>query len=72
MLNTPGSHFGAPLSDTLFGPPDRMTPAGCRAAMRVERRVERQDLAVDGQLAQTSRDQLRELRPEIENQNRLM
>ena len=25
---TPGSHFGAPASDTLFGPPDKMIPAG--------------------------------------------
>ena len=26
-----GSHFGAPGSDTLFGPPERMMPAGFRA-----------------------------------------
>ena len=26
----PESHCGAPASDTLFGPPDRMMPAGCR------------------------------------------
>ena len=29
--NTAGSHFGAPASDTLFGPPDRMMPTGLRA-----------------------------------------
>ena len=68
----PGSHFGAPASDTLFGPPERMTPTGCARAQRLERRVERQNLAVDGQLAQAARDQLRELRAEIENENRLM
>ena len=26
-----GSHFGAVASDTLFGPPERMIPAGFRA-----------------------------------------
>ncbi len=31
MSYTPGSHFGAPSSDTLLGPPDRMMPAGLRA-----------------------------------------
>ncbi len=29
--NTSGTHFGAPASDTLRGPPDRMSPAGCLA-----------------------------------------
>ena len=28
---TAGSHFGAPGSDTLFGPPERMMPTGLRA-----------------------------------------
>jgi hypothetical protein len=28
--NTAVSHFGAPASDTLFGPPDRMIPTGRR------------------------------------------
>ena len=36
------------------------------------RRVERENLAVDGELAQPARDQLRELRAEIENQDGLM
>jgi hypothetical protein len=36
------------------------------------RRVERQDLAVDGELAKPARDQLGELRAEIENQDGLM
>jgi len=26
-----GSHFGADVSDTLFGPPDKMMPTGFRA-----------------------------------------
>src|SRR5947207_12046970 len=26
--NSPGAHFGAPVSDTLFGPPERMIPTG--------------------------------------------
>ena len=41
-------------------------------AERVERRVERHDLGVHRQLAQTTRDELRVLRAEIENENRLM
>ena len=49
-----------------------MMPAGFRARIFVERRVERQDLRVDRQLAQTARDQLRVLRPEIENDDGLM
>jgi hypothetical protein len=28
-----GSQRGAPASDTLFGPPDRITPTGARAAI---------------------------------------
>src|ERR1044071_4352739 len=26
--NSSGAHLGAPVSDTLFGPPERMTPTG--------------------------------------------
>src|SRR5687767_2359932 len=37
-----------------------------------QRRVERQNLAVDRQLTQAARDQLRELRAEIEDENGLM
>ena len=69
---TAGSHFGAPASDTLFGPPDRMMPAGCFARSALERRVERNDLGVDRQLAQATRDELGVLRAEIENENGLM
>ena len=29
MSNMRGSHFGAFLSYTEFGPPDRMMPSGC-------------------------------------------
>ena len=64
--------FGAPLSETLLGPPDRMMPTGLRARSTSHGRVERQNLAVDGQLAQPARDQLRELRAEVEDENRLM
>src|SRR4029079_8860934 len=31
MSYNAASHFGAPASDTLFGPPDRMMPMGLRA-----------------------------------------
>ena len=55
-----------------MGPPDRMSPTGWLRAERLERRVERQNLGVDRQLAQATRNQLRELRAEIENENRLM
>ena len=41
-------------------------------AISAERRVERQNLGVDGQLAQPARDQLRELRAEIEDDDGLM
>ena len=66
------SHFGAPASDTLFGPPDRMMPTGLLRAQRLERRVERHDLGVDRQLAQATRDELRVLRAEIQDENGLM
>ena len=33
MPNSVGSHFGAPLSATLFGPPDKMIPIGLRLAI---------------------------------------
>ena len=45
---------------------------GLARAQRLARRVERQNLAVDGQLAQAARDELRVLRAEIENENGLM
>ena len=32
VVDTPASQCGAPGSDTLFGPPDRMMPTGLRAA----------------------------------------
>ena len=41
-------------------------------ANRVQRRVERNNLGVDGQLAKAARDELRVLRAEIENENRLV
>ncbi len=31
-VRTSTSHFGAPSSLTLFGPPERMMPTGLRAA----------------------------------------
>ena len=33
MAKSAGSQWGAPASDTLFGPPDRIIPAGERAAI---------------------------------------
>jgi hypothetical protein len=69
-------HAGIALRRTGFrhalraaGEDDAGGPASLE---RLERRVERQNLAVDGQLAQAPRDQLGELRAEIENENRLM
>jgi hypothetical protein len=38
----------------------------------LDRRVERENLGVDRQLAQAARDQLRELRAEIQHEDRLM
>ena len=67
MANSAGSQVGAPSSDTLLGPPDRMIPAGWRARIVVRRRVRRPDLRVDRKLAQTTGDQLRVLGPEIEH-----
>ena len=69
---TAGSHRGAPGSDTLFGPPDRMMPTGLPRANLLGRRVGRPDLRVDRQLAQPPRDQLRVLRAEIEDDDGLM
>ena len=31
--NSCGAHFGAPASDTLLGPPERMIPTGCFAVI---------------------------------------
>ena len=68
-----GSHFGAPASDTLFGPPDRMMPAGLPARESSRPACSNgTDLRVDRQLAQPPRDELRVLRPEIENDDGLM
>ncbi len=58
--------------DTLFGPPDRMMPTGRRRGNLCRRRVERQNLGVDGQLAQPARDELRVLRAEVEDDDGLM
>ncbi len=69
---TPASQCGAPASETLFGPPDRMMPTGARSRNLRERRVERQDFGVDRQLAQAARDQLGELRAEVEDDDGLM
>ena len=70
--NSAGSHVGAPASDTLFGPPDRMMPDRLARANLLGRRVRRPDLRVDRQLAQAPRDELGVLRPEIENDDGLM
>ena len=42
------------------------------AANHVDRRVEREDLRIHRQLAETPRDELGELRTKVENENRLM
>ena len=68
----PDRSSARPASDTLLGPPDRMMPAGAARADRLGRRVRRPDLRVDRQLAQTTRDELGVLGPEIENDDGLM
>jgi hypothetical protein len=72
MPSSSGSLFGAPGSSTLFGPPDRMMPTGFVWRFLPRRGARRQDFREDGQLAKPARDQLRELRAEVENNNRLM
>ncbi len=71
-LSTARSQRGAPSSETLLGPPERMMPAGRRLRDLRRRRVERQNLGIDGQLAKPARNQLRELRAEIEDDDGLM
>ena len=72
MSNTFGSHFGASCSTRSLGPPDRIKPDRLPRANDVDRGVERQDLRVHRQLAQAARDELRELRAEVENEDALM
>jgi hypothetical protein len=55
-----------------LGPPDRMMPAGLAFAQALDGRVEREDLGVDGQLAQPARNELGVLRPEVEDDDGLM
>ena len=69
---SPDRRAARPASETLVGPPDRMMPAGLAPRNLRRRRRRRQDLRVDRQLAQAARNQLRVLRAEIENENRLM
>ena len=63
---------GAPASETLFGPPDRMMPTGCFARSSSTGVLNGRISRVDRQLAQAPRDQLRVLRPEIQDENGLM
>ena len=70
--NTPKSQCGAPASETLFGPPDRMTPTGARLAQFFERRVERENFRIDRQFPQAPCDELSELRAEVEDDDGLM
>ena len=73
VRRAPRSQRGAPgFARRCVGPPERMMPAGPLRAIVVERRVERQDLAVDRELAQPPRDELRELRAEVEDEDGLM
>ena len=62
---------GEPSSPTDSGPPDRMMPFGANAAIASARRVARQDLAVDADLAHAPRDQLRVLAAEVDDENAL-
>ena len=70
--HAPARSAARPARTRSSGPPDRMMPAGRRARDLGQRRVERQNLGVDRQLAQPARDQLRELRAEIENDDGLV
>ena len=62
---------GEPASPTDSGPPERMMPFGANAAICFGRRVVRQDLAVDADLAHAARDQLRVLAAEVDDENAL-
>jgi hypothetical protein len=55
-----------------LGPARQDDPDGPPSGQLFCGRIERQDLAVDGQLTETARNQLRELRAEVENQDGLM
>ena len=58
---------------TLHGPPDRITALGANSARKapVDSLV-RVDFAVDVQLAQAARDQLRHLAAEVDDQKAVM
>ena len=71
---TPADHTlagarGASPSMTLFGPPERMMPAGANFLTNDSGNVERMDFAIHVQLAHPARDELGVLSAEIENQN---
>ena len=60
---------GAPSSDTLAGPPERMTAAHVRIAQTLDGRWAGNDLAEDARLAHAPRDELRVLRSEVEDRD---
>ena len=60
------------LPTRCAGRPTGRCPTGCARPDLGNRRVERQDLGVHRQLAQPARDQLRELRSEVENDDGLV
>jgi hypothetical protein len=66
-----GSQRGAPASDTLWGPPDRMIPAGARARIVSAGVAGEPKLRVYRQLPQAPGDELCVSRSEIENADRL-
>ena len=53
------------------GPPDRMIAAGVASLDLGQRRVVRQELGVDVELAHAARDELGELAPEVEDHDRV-
>ena len=62
---------GAPSSYTDDGPPESTSADGRILRICVERQVVGMDLAVDLELADAARDQLRVLRSEVEDEDQL-
>jgi hypothetical protein len=65
--------IGAPSAKTEAGPPEKITAFGAKAARkRVVHPVEGVDFAIDVQLAQAARDQLRHLAAEVDDEKAVM
>ena len=69
MSSSAGSAVGAPSSYTEFGPPLRMMPVGFHSRIHSTRARRRMDLGVDARLAHAARDELRELRAVVDDQD---